>query len=188
MEAAPPRSAASPGSDVLLDTYHAERHPVGTTVLRSSSALLRAAMLRSSTARALRSAVGHAAQHLPLVMNRVAETVSGVGLHYASEAPGGGMRAADVPVTELDGSPTRLYAVLRRRSFVWIRPPCGNAMTINHPMVRNVDGSSGETRYGLVRPDGYFALQSAAQVTPAAEEVRAVLRRWLASHEYPRIS
>ena len=80
--------AGTSGSGAMLDTYHAERHPVGATVLRSSSALLRAAMLRSRAARGLRSAVGHAAQHLPPIRNRVAETVSGVGLHYAERAPG----------------------------------------------------------------------------------------------------
>ena len=90
----------------------------------------------------------------------------------------------------LDGSSTRLYAALRSRKFVWIRPPGGTALTISHPVVDNVDGLSGNTRYGLVRPDGYFALQSAAGATPAEGDVRAALLRWCPSpdQQHPRIS
>lgn len=33
--------------EALLDSYHAERHPVGASVLRSSGALVRLAMART---------------------------------------------------------------------------------------------------------------------------------------------
>lgn len=171
------------GPGAVLDSYHAERHPVGASVLRSSSALLRAAMLRSGTARGLRYVVGHAAQRIPPVMNRVAETISGVGVHYPSDLPGGGVRAGDVAVTELDGTSTRLYAALRMRKFIWVRPAGPAAMTIAHPMVHNVDASSGGTGYGLVRPDGHFAFRPADQGSPSAGEVRAALRGWLPSDQ-----
>lgn len=176
--------AAPNVSDALLDTYQAERHPVGTTVLKSSSALLHAAMLKSGPARGLRYVLGHAAQLFPPVMNHVAELVSGVGLHYEDDVPGGGRRAGDVAVTELDGTSTRLYEALRARKFVWVQPPRESALTITHPMVHNVNGAVGQTTYALVRPDGYFAYESSPYLAPVENDVRAVLHRWLPPHEH----
>ncbi len=47
--------------DSLLDTYEAERHPVGRMVLRTSGGLIRAAILRPSLARTARNGIFRAA-------------------------------------------------------------------------------------------------------------------------------
>ena len=43
------------GGEELLDSYHAERHPVGRQVLRSSGLLVRLALIRPRWARAVRN-------------------------------------------------------------------------------------------------------------------------------------
>src|SRR5215213_8915493 len=64
------------GSEQLLDSYHAERHPVGRRVLRSSGLLVRLALIRPRWARALRNTVAHALLQIPPISQRVAETLS----------------------------------------------------------------------------------------------------------------
>ena len=49
------------GGEELLDSYHAERHPVGRQVLRSSGLLVRLALVRPRWGRAARNAVRHGA-------------------------------------------------------------------------------------------------------------------------------
>lgn len=88
----------------LLDSYQAERHPVGKLVLRSSGALIRMAMIRSAAGRGTRNAVGSALMSLPPVMHRAAGILSGVGIDYPS-AP----RAADVRCAA-DPASTRPFA------------------------------------------------------------------------------
>jgi 2-polyprenyl-6-methoxyphenol hydroxylase-like FAD-dependent oxidoreductase len=103
----------------LLDTYQAERHPVGRSVLRSSGAIIRAAMIRSRVGRALRGFVARRALSVPRIATLVTGQLSGVG--YTYPAPAGahelvGTRAADVPLT--DGG--RLYEALRGQHFVLV--------------------------------------------------------------------
>ena len=49
------------GGEQLLDSYHAERHPVGRQVLRSSGLLVRLALIRPRWARAVRDTVAYRA-------------------------------------------------------------------------------------------------------------------------------
>ena len=53
------------GDDQLLDTYDAERHPVGRQVLRSSGLLVRLALIRPRWARAVRDTVAYALLSVP---------------------------------------------------------------------------------------------------------------------------
>jgi 2-polyprenyl-6-methoxyphenol hydroxylase-like FAD-dependent oxidoreductase len=139
------------GDDRLLDTYHNERHPVGEMVLRMSGGLLRAALLRSPLARAIRNRVFPAAFAVPPIGAFVRLRQSGIGISYAR--PRGthrlvGTRAADV--TADDG--TRLYEALREGRFVLVAPP--GFATPGGVVAHVVSGT--ETAL-LVRPDGYVA-------------------------------
>ena len=128
-------AAAVRGEVDLLDTYQAERHPVGRMVLRTSGAIIRLALLRSAPARALRNAVIGTALRIRPVARRAAGTISGIGIRYPrkkGDHPLTGRRAADVTLP--DGR--RLYEALRDGRFVLVESP-------------------GPTR--LVRPDGYIA-------------------------------
>ena len=109
------------GGEQLLDSYHAERHPVGRRVLRSSGLLVRLALIRPRWARAARNTIAHALLQIPPVSERVAETISAIGVRYP--APRGmdrrvGTRAADVALA--DGR--RLHDALRGGRFVLLGP------------------------------------------------------------------
>lgn len=139
------------GDDRLLDTYQAERHPVGEMVLRMSGGLLRAALLRSPLARAIRNRVFPAAFAVPPIGARIRERQSGVGIAYGR--PRGahrlvGTRAADVIAD--DG--IRLYEALRAGRFVLVAPP---GFAVPDGVVAHV--TSGTEIAHLVRPDGYVA-------------------------------
>lgn len=111
--------------DGLLDTYHAERHPVGAMVLRSSGAIVRGAMVRSRPARLLRNALGGAALRMRPIARRAAGVVSGVGIRYAAPRGADPMVGARMPDAALHGG-GRLYEALRGGRFVLLaaqRPP-----------------------------------------------------------------
>ena len=156
------------GDDRLLDTYQGERHPVGRMVLRMSGGLLRAALLRSGTARAVRDAVLPALFDVPVIGRLVRLRISGIEVRSARPRgahPLVGTRAPDV--TADDG--TRLYEALRRGRFVLAAPP-GFAPAA--PGVTTVDVTGAATAV-LVRPDGYVAW---AGRTP--EGLEAALAGW----------
>ncbi|BBG00197.1 MULTISPECIES: FAD-dependent oxidoreductase [Pseudonocardia] len=160
---------AGTAPEVLLDSYHAERHPVGRMVLRTSGGLIRAAMLRPRIARALRNRVVATVLGLPVLGRRVRETLTGIGIGY--RRPRGahrlvGTRAADV--TGADG--TRLYEALRGGHPVLVAPAPDRtraaapaaapelpaiAEAPRIPRVRTLTVPDVEPY--LVRPDGYIA-------------------------------
>ena len=137
--------------DELLDTYHAERHPVGKAVLRSSGAIIRAAMIKSSAGQAVRGMVARTVLSIPHLAAKITGQLTGIG--YTYPAPSGahelvGTRAEDVPLA----GGGRLYEALRGQRFVLL----GEA-DINGWQDR-VDVAQPATPGGplvLVRPDGY---------------------------------
>ncbi|MEV6301797.1 FAD-dependent monooxygenase [Actinoplanes sp. NPDC051861] len=129
----------------LLETYEAERHPVGRMVLRSSGTLIRMAMVRSRAGRAVRNAVGSVLMALPPVRNRAAGMISGVGISYPS-AP----RAADQ-----DG---RLAVALRAGKYVLVGEPVEGYE--DRLVVLSPAAPTGQAE--LIRPDGYVAWRGPA--------------------------
>jgi 2-polyprenyl-6-methoxyphenol hydroxylase-like FAD-dependent oxidoreductase len=135
----------------LLDSYQAERHPVGRSVLHSSGALIRAAMIKSAVGRAVRGFVGHNALAVPKVRTKLTGQLSGIG--YAYPAPDGahelvGTRAEDIPLA----GGGRLYEALRGGQFVLVGDVdvtgCADRVTVAAPAE-----PTGVVM--LVRPDGY---------------------------------
>ncbi|HXR70901.1 FAD-dependent monooxygenase [Actinocrinis sp.] len=171
----------------LLDSYHAERHPVGRQVLRSSGALVRLALIKSLAARTARDVLSSAAVRVPAIAHRATDTVSGIGIDYgkvpsfnpepdAHPAPGIGKRIGDVNLTG-----GRLYEQLRDGRFVLIGQSADDA--------RIVDGWKDDVTYAvsaeaqhalqLVRPDGYVAWASdEADPAARASAVRKALTVW----------
>ncbi|MGE0299138.1 FAD-dependent monooxygenase [Pseudonocardia sp.] len=146
--AAAVRGVADP--DALLDGYERERHPVGRLVLRMSGGLLRAAMLRSAPARALRDALVPRLLAVPPIGRRMRMLQSGIGIAYPR--PRGahrlvGTRAPDVVGTRTGTGGTRLYEALRAGRFVLVAPAgFAGPVTLAAPVTPM-----------LVRPDGYIA-------------------------------
>jgi 2-polyprenyl-6-methoxyphenol hydroxylase-like FAD-dependent oxidoreductase len=179
----------------LLDSYHAERHPVGRQVLRGSGALLRLALTGPPALVAARKLLAGAAVRIPFVAGRVALAASGVGISYP--APGGahlsvGQRAEDHPLA--DGR--RLYEALRRGRFLLVSDdPLPEGTTRGYgdrvesvtfaeaesepkPGAALEPGSGRSGTVMLVRPDAYIAWAAPAAAGQAAATARGALERW----------
>ncbi|MBC7841650.1 MAG: FAD-dependent monooxygenase [Gemmatimonadaceae bacterium] len=97
--------------DTLLDTYHAERHPVGARVLKNTMAQV--ALHRSDDhTRALRDIVGELLQ-MEEPRTHIAAMMSGLGIHYDTGAghPLVGRRMPDLDLLTPSG-PRRLFTLL----------------------------------------------------------------------------
>jgi len=155
----------------LLDTYQAERHPVGELVLRMSGGLLRVALSGRRTLPVVR-AVARAVLTLPPTARKAAAMLSGIGIGYDRPHRAHrmvGRRAPDLPL--VGGS--RVYEALRGGGFVLVAP--ADVVAAAGPVADHVVAASepGDRRRGmLVRPDGYIAWAS-DDADPAA--VRAAL-------------
>jgi 2-polyprenyl-6-methoxyphenol hydroxylase-like FAD-dependent oxidoreductase len=171
--------AAGWAGDGLLDTYQAERHPVGQQVLRASSALLQGAMLNvPGPLRAGRSAALRTLSRVRPLANRMGGAISGIAISYP--APRGahpltGRRVADLRLA--DGR--RLYEALRGGRFLLVTPGSpgrddgiasdgllaehGETVTLAQPARTTV----------LVRPDAYIGW---ASDDPAANPAGALAR------------
>lgn len=132
----------------LLDTYEAERHPVGREVLRSSGAIIRLAMIKSALGRAMRGLVGGTLLRIPAIARMVAGQLSGIGISYGRE----GRRAPDVQLA--DG--TRLYEALRGGRFVLVGEAGSAESAASKGFEDRVHAVTGDSPM-LVRPDGYLA-------------------------------
>ncbi|MFF4971538.1 FAD-dependent monooxygenase [Streptomyces sp. NPDC001083] len=157
----------------LLDTYQAERHPVGRSVLRSSGGIVRLAMAKRPWTMALRAALTMVLNGVGPAARKAAGQITGIG--YAYKAPRGahalvGTRAPDVA---LRGG--RLYEALRGGRFVLVTPgtasrPYGVGDRKDRLTVENWAGGRRTTL--LVRPDGYVAW---AAESPDAAAVEAAV-------------
>jgi 3-(3-hydroxy-phenyl)propionate hydroxylase len=154
----------------LLDTYHAERHPVAARVLRNTMAQV--ALSRSDDRI---KAVGEVVSEL-LGMDeprrRFAAEISGLGIHYdlGEGHPLLGRRMPDLDLVTADG-PMRVFTLLHeaRPALVNLGEPGGFDITPWADRVPAVDATYGGAwelpALGavaaptalLIRPDGYVA-------------------------------
>jgi 2-polyprenyl-6-methoxyphenol hydroxylase-like FAD-dependent oxidoreductase len=173
---------APPG---LLDTYQAERHPVGRQVLRGSGALLRLFTLPPALV-AARNVLASAATTMPFVASRLAAAISGVGISYPAPPgahPLAGKRVADLPLA--DGR--RLYQALRGGQFLLAASPgalpadgtSGYGDRVEAAPVARASGT-----VALIRPDAYIAWAAAGDAATASQ-IRACLARWCGSPAQP---
>lgn len=150
-------------SSAVLDSYEAERHPVGRQVLRASGGILRVATLPGPLIAALRRVVVGIVSHVDPIRRRAAMTVSALGVAYPRPRgahPLAGTRAPDLP---LEGG-SRLAEALRAGRFVLVAPAGtplpeigtapGEVDPAERVLARRADGDPTTL---LVRPDGYVA-------------------------------
>ena len=174
--------------DDLLDSYHAERHPVGARVIRFTTRLLRMGTLESGLARTLRNEVVHAATGLAPVRQAIADQTGETALSYrdspivlAGRSGRRGVRAGD----HLPDAGTDLRCLRDETGHVLVTLGAGDTPAARAPGVRqllvtdlagNADGydtviadprGRTATRLGLrsggrimVRPDGYVGYVS----------------------------
>jgi 2-polyprenyl-6-methoxyphenol hydroxylase-like FAD-dependent oxidoreductase len=147
--------------DGLLDTYHAERHPVGRQVLRSSGAMLRIGLTGPPAVVAARNLLAAAATRAPFAPRFLAGAISGLSISYP--APRGahpltGRRVADLPLA--DGR--RLYEALRPGRFLLAGAPgaipaTGTPLAGYGDRVDAVEVARPTRTVALIRPDAYIA-------------------------------
>ncbi|MEU4273106.1 FAD-dependent monooxygenase [Streptomyces sp. NPDC026092] len=142
----------APDPEALLDSYQAERHPVGAAVLRSSGAILRLAMARGPLLRTARALAAQLLGKVPAASAKAMGMISGVGIDYGRAH----RRVSDLKLRE-----GRLYELLRAGEFVLIAPegttpdlPAA-APTTPPRLVRATWTDPTRTTALLVRPDGY---------------------------------
>ena len=163
-------AAVMRGADpALLDSYEAERHPVGEQVLRSSGALVRVAANRSRIAQAVRGVAIGTALRLKPIMRKATGMISGIAIHYPhahGEHHLVGERVRDVDL--VGGS--RLYEALRGGTFVVL----DGGDNLEGDFVTSATPTESDGLVRVVRPDGYIGWAGADD--PAA------IRTYLETH------
>ncbi len=154
----------------LLNTYHAERHPVGARVLQNTMAQV-ALSRTDERSKALRDTMLELLS-IDEPRKRIAGMISGLDIHYdlGEEHPLLGRRMPDLDLHTADG-PTRVFALLRdaRPVLLNLGEPGGFATSPWANRVRSVDarhdgvwelpvlGKITAPPAVLIRPDGHVA-------------------------------
>ncbi|WP_214405039.1 FAD-dependent monooxygenase [Pseudonocardia lacus] len=165
----------------LLDSYQAERHPVGARVLRLTDGLTRAALVRSRPLLRLVQLGMRAALSVEAIRRHPRGLVSGVSISYPPHGEHthrlAGHRAPDA---DLPGG--RLYEQLRDGRFLLVTDDPGVADAArglgDRIAVVTAELPADLPRTVLVRPDAYVAWAVDGPVP--AERVRRVLTDWCA--------
>ena len=173
--------ARSRADEALLDTYQAERRPIATEVLRSTSAMTGLVVGDNAVARWTRDHLFVPLLDQPFVQRLIWEQASQLKVSYRHgplgqtrparpawtnpATPRIGDRVPDITCERIDGAPTRLHAELGGR-WAYVRPPAAagadNEVSALEPlgieavtMLRSIDSANRQAM--LVRPDGHLA-------------------------------
>ena len=168
--------------DSLLDTYQAERRPIGAKVLGTTSGTTNLILSAGTGARFLRDHLVPLIDR-PFAQQMIAERFSQLLVSYRGgplardrwrlSRPRPGDRLRDLQRHLVDGTPTRLYAELRGRWAMLAPGKCVHAKVARAWLGDSVTELTAENRdVLLVRPDGHLAWRG---TDPAG------LERWLAS-------
>ncbi|MCD7439972.1 FAD-dependent monooxygenase [Streptomyces lincolnensis] len=152
----------------LLDSYEAERHPVGKAVLRSSGGLVRLARAQRPVPRAARALVTAFVNLVGPAQRKALAQISGIGYRYPAPRGSHRLTGTRVPDVTLAGG-GRLYEALRGGRFVLITPESYDAQGAGENRLAVERWASERRTTVLVRPDGYVAW-AADTADPAAVE------------------
>lgn len=180
--------------DWLLDSYHAERFPVGTALLRNTEVQTlmfelspRMMELRSLMAGLLR---------FPDANRMVSEQIAAFDVRYESDAespshPLGGQRAAELELKLADGAARRSYELFHNGQFVLLQldleegtpygelwPGSEHVRVVNASLTKANPDWSG-VRAALVRPDGHVAWAVAKSDPAPRDSVARGMSRWM---------
>ncbi|MFE4256683.1 FAD-dependent monooxygenase [Streptomyces sp. NPDC056910] len=147
--------------EALLDTYEAERHPVGKAVLRNSGGIVRLAMANRPWTLAARAALTAFLGRVRPARTRMVGQLTGIGVAYP--APRGAHRLVGTRVPDVRLKEGRLYEALRQGTFVLIVPEGAHDKGDDHYAVTH--WASDRRTSLLVRPDGYVAWASDEEPT-----------------------
>jgi 2-polyprenyl-6-methoxyphenol hydroxylase-like FAD-dependent oxidoreductase len=156
----------------LLDTYEAERHPVGTDVLRLTDAFNQLVLSNSKARRLVNTAVVGTMTRVPRGRRLLGERLSGIGITYPRHRGEDWMVGRRMPDIVCEGK--RVYELLRDGKFVLITAA---PVALDRPDIVHAIESHPELPDAvLVRPDSYVAW--ASERLPDAPELAAAVDRW----------
>jgi 2-polyprenyl-6-methoxyphenol hydroxylase-like FAD-dependent oxidoreductase len=163
-------AVAGRAPDGLLDTYEAERHPVGAAVLAITDAFTKLVLSGSRAGLAVRRAIIRTVLHLPPARRAVAGRISGLRVRYPRPAGAHPSTGRRLPHSGDDGR--AVYDALRAGRFVLVDrggDATGRAAGWADRLtpVRR-PARSGAPEATLVRPDGYVAWAGRAADLAAA--------------------
>ncbi|MFH7336242.1 FAD-dependent monooxygenase [Streptomyces sp. KHY 26] len=153
----------------LLDTYQAERHPVGRAVLRSSGGLVRLAMVKHPWTRAARALLTGFLNTVGPARRGITAQITGIGHRYPAPRGAHPLTGTRVPDLRLAGG-TRLHEALRDGRFVLVTPDHRPPPATRPGRLTVAHWASARGTTLLVRPDGYAAWATDAAPTPGALE------------------
>jgi 2-polyprenyl-6-methoxyphenol hydroxylase-like FAD-dependent oxidoreductase len=168
--AAAVRGSAPPA---LLDSYEAERHPVGAEVLQLTDAFNQLVLSNSRAGRLLRTALIGTMTRVPRGRRLIGERLSGIGIAYPHQRGDDWMVGRRMPDVECDGK--RVYELLRDGKFVLVT--AAPVQLDRSDVVHAVDAHPELPDAVLVRPDGYVAW--ASERMPDAGHISAAIDRWI---------
>ncbi|MEU7915382.1 FAD-dependent monooxygenase [Microbispora bryophytorum] len=162
--------------DGLLDSYHAERHPVGAATLRLTRGQTALMTTFTPETLALRSVVDDAIARVPEFSRFLAEQVSGIGVSYGRNADDHPLVGTRAPDLRLSGGPG-LFALLAPGRYVLLdltgagrALPCRATASPRLPAPPGLTVCADEpvesragwrrVRAALIRPDGHVAWAS----------------------------
>ena len=141
---------------VLLDSYDAERRPVGAEVIASAGRLTKIALLSNPIAQHLRNALAHVMLGLPPVQRKLEGSMTEISVGYPhsplNAGHGAGLRMAPVDGEAPYGAGDSPRFTLRAKGAMGELSSAARALL--DPVVRPGQGIA------LVRPDGYLALNA----------------------------
>ncbi|MEW2398532.1 FAD-dependent monooxygenase [Streptomyces sp. NPDC046862] len=160
----------------LLDTYQAERHPVGRSVLRSSGGIVRLAMAKYPWTLAFRAVLTTFLNRVGPARTHLVGQVTGIGFSYPASRGAHRLTGTRVPDVALESG--RLYEALRGGRFVLITPRSSDPHTVDGHGARKdrltVERWASDRRTTvLVRPDGYVAWAAEEADGPTVEAALA---------------
>jgi 2-polyprenyl-6-methoxyphenol hydroxylase-like FAD-dependent oxidoreductase len=184
------------GPDWLLDSYNAERHPVGAGVLALSGRQFRLNTAKSAARRLRRWVVYRLLTPLPFVQSRLARDYSGLSIGYppapSGAEPGGqpahpltGARLPRGRLTLADSTTASLYELFHDGRFVLLEPAAAGGPPVLADRIRTVRYTACSPALPaatLVRPDGYVAWATDIRDPAArAAAVASAARLWCGS-------
>ena len=190
-------AARGRATETLLDSYHAERHPIAASVIKGSTALTKVATVRSPVAQELRNHAASVLSHLGPIQRRAAEEMEETGIAY-SDSPivaNAGKRVPHGAPLAGDHAPSApgLHERLRGTGHVALAigsdgaadragdlaaafPGLVEPLAVSDPEIAERFGTGDHDALFVIRPDGYIAFRS---VPADVEAARACLNRAL---------
>ncbi|MGB8941388.1 MAG: FAD-dependent monooxygenase [Streptomyces sp.] len=172
--------------DTLLDTYHAERHPVGVNLTETSRAQVALMTAFTPEGLALRGLLSQLITTLPELNDHLAAQVSSLAVTYTPTAPADAQQLTGTRADDLALDDTSLFALLHADGYLLLDLTSSPHQPLRHlarPGLRVhtstphlVPAHWSGIRAALMRPDGHVAWASAeSHDTTLVNDLTAVL-------------